>query len=70
MSLGGNMYRGNYRMKLIECRFNMDLEEKVGAMIVNHQPPSKYSKIDNMKTTLLTERLNEYDSIMEKLGAY
>ena len=40
-----------------------------GPMIVNHQPPSKYSKIDNMKTTLLTERLNEYDSIMEKLGS-
>jgi hypothetical protein len=40
-----------------------------GPMIVTHQPPSKYSKIDNMKTTLLTERLNEYDSIMEKLGS-
>jgi len=39
-----------------------------GPMVVTHKPPSAYSKIDKMKITLLTERLNEYDSIMEKIG--
>jgi hypothetical protein len=40
-----------------------------GPMIVSYKSPSQYSKIDRMKATLLTERLNEYDNIMEHLGS-
>ena len=39
-----------------------------GPMVVAYESPSEHSIIENMKTKLLIERLNEYDNIMEKIG--
>ena len=68
-SLGGNiMWKIPHESNRVPIQHGPGRKGR-GPMIVTHQPPSKYSKIDNMKITLLTERLNEYDSIMEKLGS-